>query len=293
MSALEGLGGHHVVGAAVGLAGDHGQLGHGGLGVGVQQLGPVADDAAPLLAGAGHEPGHVDEADDGDVEGVAEAHEAGALDRGVDVQDPGQVQRLVADDPHRPAVEPGQADHHRLGVGLEDLQELAVVDHPGDHLADVVRLVGVVGDQVDQRLLLPPGVVGGLAPGRVLHVVEGQEADQLAGQVEALVLVLGGEVGRARLGGVGHGPAQLLEGHVLAGHRLHHVRAGDEHVGGLLDHQHEVGDGRGVDGAAGRGAHDQRQLGDHPGGLDVAPEDLGVARQGDARPPGCGPRRSR
>jgi len=46
---LEVLGGHDVVGAAVGLARDDGDLGHSGLGVRVQQLGAVADDAAVLL----------------------------------------------------------------------------------------------------------------------------------------------------------------------------------------------------------------------------------------------------
>jgi hypothetical protein len=43
------LGGHHIIGSSIGLTGDDGQLGHGGLGVGVQQLGAVADDAAVLL----------------------------------------------------------------------------------------------------------------------------------------------------------------------------------------------------------------------------------------------------
>ena len=48
---------HHVVGAAVGLAGDHGQLWDGRLRVGVQQLGAVADDSAPFLRVPGRNPG--------------------------------------------------------------------------------------------------------------------------------------------------------------------------------------------------------------------------------------------
>ena len=46
---LEMLGSHHIVSATIGLAGDDGDLGHGGLSVGVQQLGAVADDSAVLL----------------------------------------------------------------------------------------------------------------------------------------------------------------------------------------------------------------------------------------------------
>src|SRR6478735_1032881 len=48
---------HHVVGAAVRLAGDDGDLRHRALGVGEQQLGAVLDDAAVLLRGPGMKPG--------------------------------------------------------------------------------------------------------------------------------------------------------------------------------------------------------------------------------------------
>lgn len=68
------------------LPGDDGDLWHGGLGEGEQQLGSVADDAAVLLRRARQEARHVHEGDDGNVEGVAEAHEASTFHRGVDVQ---------------------------------------------------------------------------------------------------------------------------------------------------------------------------------------------------------------
>ena len=82
----EVLGAHHVVRAAVGLAGDHRDQRDGGLGVGVDQLRAAADDAVPLLVGAGQEAGDVDEGQHRDVEGVAEPHEPGGLLRGVDVE---------------------------------------------------------------------------------------------------------------------------------------------------------------------------------------------------------------
>ena len=68
------------------LSGDDGDLGDGGLGVGVQKLGSVPDDAAVLLERAGKKSGHVLEGDDRNVEGVAEADEPRALDRSVDVE---------------------------------------------------------------------------------------------------------------------------------------------------------------------------------------------------------------
>src|SRR5690606_30145441 len=68
------LGAHDDVGAAVRLAGDDGDEGHGGLRVRVEQFGAAADDAGPLLVGAGKVPGNVDEGEDGDGERVAESH---------------------------------------------------------------------------------------------------------------------------------------------------------------------------------------------------------------------------
>ena len=100
----------------------------------------------------------------------------------------------------------------------------------GDHVAHVVGLGGVVGDERVELLVFALGVVGGLEAGRLLEVVGGQEAEQVAGVLEAALLVLGGEVGDAGLRVVAHRPAELLELDLLAGHRLDHFGAGDEHV---------------------------------------------------------------
>ena len=88
-------------------------------------------------------------------------------------------------------------------------------------------------------------------------------------------------MGDARLRVVAHRPAQLLELDFLAGHRLDHFGAGDEHVRGLFDHEDEVGHRRRVDGAAGAGAHDQADLRDHAGAFDVAGEDVAVGAERD------------
>ena len=80
----------------------------------------------------GQEAGHVDEGDDGDVETVAEAHEAGGLDRGVDVEDPGQDLGLVGHDADTAPVQPGEPDQDVLGVVFMNLEEFTLVDdHAG------------------------------------------------------------------------------------------------------------------------------------------------------------------
>ena len=138
----DGLGAHDDVGAAIGLAQDDRHQRHGGGGVGVDDLGATADDAGVLLLGSGTVTGDVDEGDHRQPEGVAEAYEAGELLGGVDVQGAGIHQRLIGDDPHRVALEAGEADHDVGGELLLDLDELAVIDDGRDHLDDVVGLPG-------------------------------------------------------------------------------------------------------------------------------------------------------
>ena len=117
--------------------------------------------------------------------------------------------------------------------------------------------------------------------GRVVDVVAGQEGHQLADQRQALLLAVRREVGDAGGRVVRGRPAQLLGRDLLVRHRADDVGAGHEHVGGVLHHRHEVGDGRRVDGPARARPHDGRDLGDDPGGQRVAQEDVGVAGQRD------------
>ena len=162
MSAPQVLGAHDVVGAAVGLAGDDRDLRDGRLGVGVDQLGAAADDAVPLLLGAGQEAGHVDEGQHRDVERVAGPHEPGGLLGRVDVQRAGELHRLVGDDADRAALDPAEADDDVRREQRLHLEELPVVE---DVLDDRVHVVGLVGRVRDERVELEVDV-GDLEVGR-------------------------------------------------------------------------------------------------------------------------------
>ena len=117
--------------------------------------------------------------------------------------------------------------------------------------------------------------------GRVVEVVRGQEAEQLANHGEALAVVVRHEVGDAGDLVVRGGAAERVLGDVLVGDGLDDVGAGDEHVAGFGGHQGEVGDGGRVDRAAGARAEDRRDLRDDAGGQGVAQEDVGVAGERD------------
>ena len=118
----------------------------------------------------------------------------------------------------------------------------------------VVRLVrGVGDDRVEPAVLVGDLELDlGVVHRGIRHVVVGQERDERARVVERVGLVAREVVRDAGDGVVGERAAELLHADVLAGDGLDHVGAGDEHLAGLVDHDHEVGEGGGVDRTARR-----------------------------------------
>ena len=163
-------------------------------------------------------------------------------------------------------------------LGLQ-FEEVALVGELDDQFLDVIGLGRIIGYQaVERELFAGRRVFAG--PDRwLLAVVGRQEVEEAPGVQQHLDIIFQRQVGNAGARTVGDGAAKLLGCDFLVRDGLHHVRTGDEHVGAVLHHEHEIGDGRRVDGAAGAGTHDQRDLRDHAGGEHVALEDLGIAAQ--------------
>ena len=137
----EGLGPHHDVGAAVGLAGDDGQQRHGGLSVGINEFGAAADNAVVLLLDAGQETRGVDEGEHRNVKRVAGAYEPGGLLRCVDVEGAGIDHRLVGDDADRTTFNASESADDVGGEKFVDLQEGVFVQHGRNDLVHVIGLM--------------------------------------------------------------------------------------------------------------------------------------------------------
>ena len=277
--AAQVLGRHHVISAAVGLAGDDGDLGHGALGVGIEQFGAMLDDAAVLLAGARHEAGHVDKGHYRDVECITKAHKARGLDAALDVQTAGQHQRLVGHDADGLAFHAGKANQDVLGVFGLQLEEVAVVHGLDDQLLHVVGLVRVVRHQGVKAQVQAVSRVAAAPHRRFFAVGQGQVVVEAAQHQQRFNVVLKGQICHAALGGVGDGAAQLLSAYLLMGHGFDHFRPGDKHVGTVLDHEDEVGHGRRIHRTTSAGAHDQADLRHHAAGHHIALEHIGVTAQ--------------
>ena len=122
------------------------------------------------------------------------------------------------------------------------------------------------------------GSAAGLRRGLV-QVVLRQVGEQVAHRREAGRLGVVHEVGDAAGLRMHIRTAELVEAHLFVGDSLHHVRAGHEHVAHAPNHEDEVGDRGAVDGTAGAGAQNHRDLRDDPGGERIPQEDVGVATQ--------------
>ncbi len=239
----------------------------------------MPNDAAVLLRRARQKARHVHKGHNRKVEGVAKAHKARRLDRGVNVETAGQLHRLVAHDAHRIAAHARKARHNVLGVAGHNLVKVALVGHRLDNLVHVIRHVGVLRHHRVQRCRLAVNRVGRGPKGRLVPVRQRQKVNQIARARQRVNVVFKGEVRDARLDRVRGGSAQLLLRHVLARHRLDHVGPRHKHVARVLHHHRKVGDGRAVHGPAGAGPHDQRQLRNHSRRHHVALKNVRVARQ--------------
>ena len=232
-----------------------------------------------LLTCSGQESRHVHQRDDGDVESVAETHEAGTLARSVRVEHTGISRRLVGHDTHALSVETGESRDDVLGKLRLHLKEFSIIGQGCDDLIHVVSLVGVVGDDVVQDVLLAVDGVVALCARSLLHVVRRNVAQERLDHRHRLLLGLRREVGHTALRGMHRSATQMLGVHTLARHRLHNGRTCQEHVRRVLHHQDEVREGRGVNGTTGTRAHDGRNLRNHTTRQDVALEDLTIASQ--------------
>ena len=150
---------HDIVCSSVGLASDHRQLGYTRLGIGIEELGPVANDPTVLLPCPWQEPRHVHEGDERDVEGVAESDESSGFHGAVDVQAAGELHRLVCDHPDGTAAHPAEPrDNVACEIRL-NLEEVAFVNDVFDDDFHVVRDIWVRRDETSEHGALSVGGV--------------------------------------------------------------------------------------------------------------------------------------
>ncbi|MOA02398.1 hypothetical protein D3C78_1218490 [compost metagenome] len=133
---------HGVIAGAIGAAHHDGQLGHSGIGHGLDHLGAVLDHPLSLRLGADHEPGGVVQKQQRRTALVAQLDELRGLARAL-----GRDRSVVADQATGMAANV-QVAANRLGVELAfEGQEIRAVGDAGDDFLHVIGFLRVVGDQ--------------------------------------------------------------------------------------------------------------------------------------------------
>lgn len=276
------LRGHHIVGASVCFSCDKSDLGHGSFSICVEDLSAVLDDTTVLLSSAGHKARNVNQSDEWDLESIAEANEASGFDRSIDVEHAGQDLWLVGHHADRLTLNLNKASENVSREVGHDLVELVPICDRLNHNIHVVGFVWVLRDDVVknvsgglvQAVFLSPNFVLSL----LLRVLR-QEAHELARARNRLNVILVNSVAHSRDLRVHFGSTETLFGDDLVCDRLDDFRSSHEHVARILHHEDKISQRGRVDRTASAWAHDQGNLGDNAGGVDVALEDLCVTRQ--------------
>jgi hypothetical protein len=231
-----------------------------------------------LLGDPGEEAGHVDEGQDRDVEGVAEAHEARAFFELAMSSTPASTIGWLATTPTvRPSIRP-EAEDDVGGVRRLELEEVALVGDLPDQLVHVVGLAALGGISVSRLSSMRSHGSSLGRFGRSWRFDKRQEIEELARREQRLDVILEGDVGDAPTWSVWvTAPPSSSCGHHLVGDRLHHLGSGDEHVGASFTMKMKSVIAGEVDRAARARAHDQADLRDHAAGEHVALEHLGIA----------------
>ena len=250
----------------------------------------MLDDPAVLLNGARHIARHIDEGNEGDVEGVAEPYESSGLRGCVDVEQACEMVGLLGDEADGPPVKPGKPYDDVSSVHSMHFHEVAVVDDLQQDVHHVVGLVGVVRHRVEESAVLSIGVVLRAPARRFLHVILRQEAKQPTDLLYALMLRFPYELANAALGRVRLRTAKFVVGNDFARSRFHDIGPRNVELPNAANHHDEIGQSRRIDGPAGSRPKHSGYLGNDARIPHVPLEDGAVSSQAidallDTRPP--------
>ena len=106
----------------------------------------------------------------------------------VDVQAPTHDLGLIGHYADRLSVYPAVSGHQVGGKVRLILEKISIVNYGQEDIMYVVGLVGIIGDEVIERLNLSVYVGGRSEGARLLHVVRRQKTEQFTNTVQALLV---------------------------------------------------------------------------------------------------------
>src|SRR5215468_11403748 len=153
------LAAHRKIAAGIGLAQHDGDFRDRCFGESVEHFCAVANDALAFHIIANKKSGNVLQTQEWDVERVAEANEAGALVRRIDIETACKMLGIIGYYPHCATVQTGEADNEVRSELLFQLEKVTVIHNAVNDFADVVGDAGLHGNDFRQLLLPPRGII--------------------------------------------------------------------------------------------------------------------------------------
>ena len=117
-----------------------------------------------------------------------------------------------------------------LCVVLVDLKELAVVHNAADDLVHVIRLVGVVRDNLVESIVNSADRIICRDYRSLFHVVLRDEAEDVLDDLESFLFCVGSKMRYSALGGVYACSSEVFLANNFTGDGLHHSWTCEEHV---------------------------------------------------------------
>ena len=139
-------------------------------------------------------------------------------------------------------------------------EKVLVVQHRFDNIFDVVRHIGVFGNNGLKCFYLAMNIIRTGGKGSILHIVGRQEAQQLANTHQSFLFIITHKVSDTTLGTVSISATQFFFSYLFIGHRLYHIGTGNKHVALLFHHKDKVGQCRRVAGTTRTRTQDGRNL---------------------------------
>ena len=104
----------------------------------------MTDDAAVFLICSRQEARYINNVDEGNPEGIAEANEAGRLIGSIDIKTASHDTRLIGNDADRTSVQAGQTGNDIAGIHTMRFHIFTVIDDTANDLIHVVRHMGPI-----------------------------------------------------------------------------------------------------------------------------------------------------
>ena len=240
----EGAPAHAVIARAERGADMQRDLGHRRIGHGLDHLGAMLDDPAALRRRPHDVARRILQEDQRRAALRASLHELRGLGRTVRIDRP-----VIADDPDLMPLDPREAGDRRRSIGRLEVQPVAAVDDPRDHLTHIIGLAIVRRHDAENlfRVVEREGRCGGRG-----HAVPFQLVRHGARETDRIAVVFRDPFGKAADRRMHLRPAQRLVGRNLARRGLQQRRPGEEDLGLPPHDDHVVAEPRLIRPARGR-----------------------------------------